>query len=126
MAPRQVMDRQGCRFLCQPHAAALQECLGAAEPARSLRRHLRRYHARCVSQATTCSWQTLLKKSAVFLSLSRVNRAGLEQINEQAAAAKVALWQNTYIIVTITLIPICFLVGCLVLVIVFDDTLPTS
>jgi hypothetical protein len=67
-----------------------------------------------------------VEKERRLSSLSRVNRAGLEQINEQAAAEKDTLWQNTCIIVTITLIPICFLVGCLVLVIVFDDTLPTS
>jgi len=67
-----------------------------------------------------------VEKERRLSSLSRVNRAGLEQINEQAAAEKDTLWQNTYIIVTITLIPICFLVGCLVLVIVLDDTLPTS
>jgi len=67
-----------------------------------------------------------VEKERRLCSLSRFDRAGLEQINERVAAAKVTLWQNTYIVVTITLIPICFLVGCLVLVIVLDDTLPTS
>ena len=67
-----------------------------------------------------------VEKERRLSSLSRVNRASLEQINEKAEAEKYTLWQNTCIIVTITLIPICFLVGCLVLVIVLDDTLPTS
>jgi len=67
-----------------------------------------------------------VEKERCLSNLSRVNRASLEQINEKAEAEKYTLWQNTCIIVTITLIPICFLVGCLVLVIVLDDTLPTS
>jgi len=58
--------------------------------------------------------------------LSRFDRAGLERINERVVEAKATFWQNTYMVCTVTLIPICFLVCCLVLVIVLDDTLPTS
>ena len=67
-----------------------------------------------------------VEKERHLCRLSRFDRAGLEQINERVVEAKSTLWQNTYFVFSVTLIPICFLVGCLVLVIVLDDTLPTS
>ena len=67
-----------------------------------------------------------VEKERHLCRVSRFDRAGLEKINERVVEAKATLWQNMYFVFSITLIPICFLVGCLVLVIVLDDTLPTS
>ena len=49
-----------------------------------------------------------VEKERHLCRVSRFDRAGLEQINERVVEAKSTLWQNTYFVFSVTLIPICF------------------